>query len=256
MPFKTRFLVFFELFFYRWFSRLVAVSEPIKSILVEEGIKESEIDVVPNGVDTSVISNKDEVRQKIRAELDIKDDTFVLINSGRLTKQKAQWMLVEAAKKLNEGNSDFLFIIIGEGELKAELTNRIEKLKLMHCVKLLGFCSEVKEMLAAADCFVLPSIDEGMPMSLLEAVSAELPVISTQVGDIAKLIEHDQSGLVIPLDDSDALVNEIECMIKTPEKRSKLAMNAKKKMVQLYSSDAMANNYSQIYSAIVETGNS
>lgn len=250
-PLKTKVLVSLELLFYKWFSKVVGVSEPIKQVLITKGVPERLVDVVPNGVDINVMDNRLVTREKIRTSLDIADDTFVLINSGRLTKQKAQSIIVDAAKILREKNINFLVLIVGEGELQAPLANQISKLGLEHNIKMLGFCSNIDEMLVAADCFVMPSIDEGMPMSLLEAVAAEVPVVSTHVGDIEKLIQHQESGIVMPLNDANALADAVIELKEHPDLATRFSKNAKQKMQAIYSSETMAKAYSAIYSAIV-----
>jgi glycosyltransferase involved in cell wall biosynthesis len=250
-PLKTKVLVSLELLFYKWFSKVVGVSEPIKQVLVSQGVPEKLVEVVPNGVDLHIMDNRLLTRQKIRASLDISDDTFVLINSGRLTKQKAQSVIIDAAKILHEKNMNFLVLIVGEGELQAPLENQISTLALNHNIKMLGFCSNMDEMLVAADCFVMPSIDEGMPMSLLEAVAAEVPVVSTHVGDIEKLIQHYESGMVIPLNDASALADAVIELKGNPDLVITFSKNAKQKMQAIYSSEAMAKAYSAIYSAII-----
>lgn len=251
-PLKTKVLIKLELFFYRWFSRLVGVSEPIKQILIDNGLSEKNINVVANGVEVETLPNKLETRARIRNELGVDTDTFVIVNSGRLTKQKAQWVLIEAAKELKKSNDNFVFIIVGEGELKDELAEKIHAYQLENHVKMLGFYAEMEQLLAAADCFALPSIDEGMPMSLLEAVSSELPVICTHVGDIDKLITDNYSGLVVPLNNPNALSEKAVEFIENKKFSIALAKCAKEKMMQLYSSEAMTNSYSYIYTSILK----
>lgn len=254
-PFKTKALITLELFFYRWFDRLVGVSEPIKQVLVENGLNENNISVVANGVEIEALTDKAKIRDKIRTELGVTDDTFVIVNSGRLTKQKAQWVLIEAAKELKKSTDNFVVIIVGEGELKNELAEKINMCGLENHVKMLGFYAEMEQLLAAADCFALPSIDEGMPMSLLEAVSSELPVICTHVGDIDKLITDNHSGLVVPLNSPSALCERALALIEDTELSVSLAKSAKEKMIELYSSEAMANSYSDIYNSILSAKN-
>lgn len=254
-PLKTKVLITLELFFYRWFARLVGVSEPIKQILIENGLNENNISVVANGVEVEPLTDKIETRHKIRDELGVSEDTFVIVNSGRLTKQKAQWVLIEAAIELKKSTDNFVVIIVGEGELQSELEEKITTNQLEEHVKLLGFYAEMEHLLAAADCFALPSIDEGMPMSLLEAVSSELPVICTHVGDIDKLIIDNDSGLVVALNTPNELSKKALALIENRELAASLAKCAKEKMIKLYSSEAMANSYSDIYTSILKAKN-
>ncbi|MFT5249444.1 MAG: glycosyltransferase involved in cell wall biosynthesis [bacterium] len=246
-PLKMKVLVKLELYFYQWFSQIIAVSEQIKSILVENGLDAGTIKVVANGVNIEEVANKDKIRLEVRKQLNISSDKFVILNSGRLTKQKAQWMLVEAAKKLKDNNENFITIIVGEGELFSDLTVMINDYGLKEHVKLLGFCSNMKQLLIMADCFALPSIDEGMPMSLLEAAAYELPIISTDVGDITKLIIHNETGHIISVNTPENLANSIITFSQDQNLSHNFAKNAKKRMYEIYSSVAMCNSYYTIY---------
>ena len=263
-PLKMRVMIRLEKFFYRWFPKVIAVSEPIKQILLGAGLRPSQVDIVCNGVDTPSSSLNPEQLQQLRRELGLNPGDFCLLNSARLNAQKAQWVLVEAAallrqQQLNQQqvnqqlpSAPVRFLIVGQGPLESELRAQIERLDLGDSVKLLGFRRDIPQLLQLCDAFVLPSIDEGMPMSLLEAAAAAKPIISTLVGDIGKLIRHEQTGLCIPLENPQALVDAIERLQTQPQLAQQLAYQAHSDMQRSYSSQAMAARYSDIYSALFQ----
>ena len=119
-------------------------------------------------------------------------------------------------------------------------------------VFLLGFRNDVNHLLQLCNVFTLPSIDEGMPMSLLESAAANRPIVSTNVGDIGKLIKHEQSGLVIPLEDPQALAKALIQLKEEPHLAKKLAAAAHDLMKQNYSSESMFRHYSAIYKEILQ----
>jgi glycosyltransferase involved in cell wall biosynthesis len=248
-PLKMRLMIALEKKFYKYFTKIVTVSEPIKQVLVNNNISADRVSVVPNGVD--ILDSTSLSSTEIRTELNINNSTMLIFNSGRLAKQKAQWVLIEAAKLLEAEQFDFRFIIVGEGDKKGELEKLIAKYHLNERVSLLGFRSDIPNLLLASDCFALPSIDEGMPMSLLEAVAIKTPVICTLVGDISKLIDDNESGLVIPLNDPKKLAEGIIHLFENKEKGKEMAENAKLKLINKYSSEAMAKNYGLIYSQLL-----
>lgn len=248
-PLKMRVMIHLEKFFYRWFPKVIAVSEPIKQILLANDLRPDQVDVVHNGVD---IPQPDLIAvNRIKQDLKIDEGDFVILNSARLTRQKAQWVLVEAAALIKNAGIPIKILIVGEGPLKKELETLISERGLTNHVFLLGFRKDVNHLLQLCDVFALPSIDEGMPMSLLESAAANKPIVSTNVGDIGKLIKHEHTGIVIPLENPDALANSLIQLKKQPDFARKLAASAHELMKQHYSSESMFRHYLAIYKKIL-----
>ena len=250
-PLKMRALISLEKLFYRYFPKIVAVSEPIKQTLVSFGIAPSSIAIVQNGVDALNTAPSELELQTLRHLLNIQDSDFCILNTARLSRQKAQWVLIEAAAQLKAKGHAIKILIVGEGSLENELREQIKNLEVSDCVTLLGFRTDVNQLLALADVFALPSIDEGMPMSLLEAAATSKPIISTLVGDIGKLIEHETTGLVIPLENPTALALAIIQLKESPSLAQQLANKAHLKMLDNYSSQAMCLQYETIYQHVI-----
>ena len=249
-PLKMRIMIRLEKFFYRWFPKVIAVSEPIKAVLLSNNLSTNQVDVVHNGVDIPA-PDLMAVRQ-IKQELKIEADDFVVLNSARLNRQKAQWVLIEAAALIKRSGIPIKVLIVGEGPLKKELEALIAERELTSNVFLLGFRNDVNHLLQLCNVFTLPSIDEGMPMSLLESAAANKPIVSTNVGDIGKLIKHEHSGLVIPLEDPQALAKALIQLKEDPYFAKKLATAAHDLMKQNYSSESMFRHYSAIYKEILQ----
>lgn len=246
-PLKMRIMIRLEKFFYRWFPKVIAVSEPIKAILLASNLRPDQVDLVRNGVDIPSADWSTEELAALRSELKLKPTDFCVLNSARLTRQKAQWVLIEAAAILKNQQQPIRVLIVGEGGLAQELTNQIQTLGVSGEVSLLGFRADVNKLLAISDAFVLPSIDEGMPMALLEAAAASKPIISTLVGDIGKLISDGQTGLVVPLEDPAALAETILKLKQEASLARRLASAGHSRMKENYSSQAMCTLYTHIY---------
>ena len=144
-----------------------------------------------------------------------------------------------------------MIFIIGEGSLAESLQEQINKLGLEQQVRLLGYRKDIKNLLSISNVFTLPSLDEGMPMALLEAVSASVPVVTTAVGDIPKLIIDGESGLVIPVEDPVLLAKAIQEIWQGPELAKKLAVSAYKRMAERYSNRVMGEKYSKLYRSLL-----
>jgi glycosyltransferase involved in cell wall biosynthesis len=251
-PLKMRVMIWLEKKLYHYFPKIIAVSEPIKDILAQANLPSHKLDLVRNGVDIPDVELTPDAALALRAQLGLAADDVVILNSGRLARQKAQWILVKAASILQQQGRKIQVLIVGEGGLRDELEAQIAQENVGHCVKLLGFRSDINQLLAISDIFALPSLDEGMPMSLLEAAAAAKPIIATAVGDIAKLVHHEDSGLIIPTENPQALVDAVVKLAEDPVFAQQLANNANKRMRADYSSDAMCSRYQAIYRELIK----
>ncbi len=252
-PLKMRAMIWMEKKLYRYFPKIIAVSDPIKEVLAQAGLPAHKLDLVRNGVDIPDIQLTDSQKLALRSQLGLAPDDLVIVNSGRLVRQKAQWILVKAASILQQQGRKIQVLIVGEGGLRSELEAQIAEDNVSHCVKLLGFRSDINQLLAISDIFALPSLDEGMPMSLLEAAAAAKPIVATAVGDIAKLIRQGESGVIIPTENPQALADAIATLQDDAALALRLAVSVNRQMRAEYSSDAMCTRYQAIYRELLST---
>ncbi len=134
---------------------------------------------------------------------------FIIVSTGRLAKQKGFEYLISAAKWVIDKKPDTYFFIAGEGKLKSELQKQIKDFGIEKNFHLLGFHSNVSELLNAADLFVLPSLYEGMPNSLMEALAHGIPSISTRVNGVEELMIDGEHGYIVKSGDANALEEAI-----------------------------------------------
>jgi glycosyltransferase involved in cell wall biosynthesis len=247
-PLKMRVMIKLELLLYRFCPRVISVSQPIKSFLMGAGVPPARIHIIPNGLRLEDYHADDpSAVVRLKTALGIDRDDKVILNVGRLTLQKAQRTILEAAALLRDANQKFRFLIVGDGELRGALQAAIRDMQLAHCVTLLGFRRDIGALLSLADLFVLTSLDEGMPMSLLEAVASRTPVITTAVGDIPKLIIHRKSGWIIPAEAPQALADAVTRLSAAQPEASALAARALEGLRCGYSSRTMFHQYRGIY---------
>ncbi len=248
-PFKMKFMVILEFFLYRFFSIVVGVSEDIIKTLEEKGLSSKKLFLVKNGIfldDYNKISG--EYRRSLKKEFGLSYDDICVVNVGRLTEQKSQKNLIYSAKKLkNISNLNFKFLIIGEGELYGLLKKKINDNNLSSIVKLIGFRNDIPSILKIADIFVLPSLNEGMPMALLEAAASRLPVVVTPVGDIEKIVTNEESGLVVPINNPKRLSFAIKKIAEDEFLRKKISNNIYERVANNYSSSNMYGQYRNLY---------
>lgn len=251
-PLKMRVLIAVEKFLYRQFPAVVAVSEHITNILVSSGVKPERLRLICNGI--PLADYRSSAPRPTGGSLGIErieEHDVCVLNVGRLTEQKAQRDLISAAALARSTMKNLKVLIVGEGELRGALAQQIAAANLDQRVILLGFRSDIAVLLRRADIFALPSLDEGMPISLLEAMAARVPVIVTGVGDIPKLIADGKTGLIVNRRDPGGLAAAILTLAGDPVSRSALAVRAWQALNTSYSSGRMYDSYSRVYQEVL-----
>ncbi len=254
IPVKMRVMVRTELFLYKFFPIVVSVSEPIKQTLIKNGIPSRKIRVIRNGIFINDYISRDKNRlKKLRSQLGLGEMDTCILNIGRLHPQKAQNSIIEAARIVVSAGYRAKFLIAGEGPLRKELEKNIRVSGLENNVYLLGFREDVKNLLEISDIFVLPSLDEGMPISLLEAAATRTPIIATPVGDIPEFITNGETGLLVKVGDTQALADAIICLINEDNLRNRMSNLAFEQLELAYSSNVMFKKYQKLYDAILKS---
>ena len=173
-------------------NHIIVVTAALKKQVVEFGIDAKKITVIPNGVDTEVFTPLDQkdCQQKLGLAIDKKHIVFI----GHLTPIKGLFYLIEALKQLPE---DVYLSVIGDGELQSELDAKIAEFNLQKRVKFFGKRphSEIVQWMNAADVFCLPSLNEGCPNVVLEALACGRPVVASRVGGIPEIMVSDYLGI-------------------------------------------------------------
>ena len=222
-------------------NRIVAVSALTREKLLEEGIQAGRIVVIQNGITPVSVAGVN--RSEIRKTAGVGEDDPFLLAVGRLVYSKAHKTLIAAMPAVLERDPNAKAAICGEGEMRAELEAQIQTLSLSASVKLLGQTNNVAEFLASADIFVMPSLWEGLPIALLEAMSAGLPSVATRVEGAEEVIADGEDGLLVPIENTDALANAILQLLADPQLRHKMGDAARKKVLESYTAEHMCEQY-------------
>src|SRR5262249_39784461 len=166
----------------RWCDRIVSVSQFHRSWALELGIcVPSQIEAIPNGI-TPQARREEVERGDLRRELGVGDRELCILSVARLAADKGLASLVQAAEILRSGERNFRVVIAGDGPVRAELEQLARDRGVTDVVTFLGFREDVPELLHAADLVVLPSLREGLSISLLEAMAAGKPIIASSIG--------------------------------------------------------------------------
>lgn len=232
----------------RFSDRIVFVSEFTKeSFRTIATVSDEKAVVIYNGIDPERYEIPVDIRIK-KAEIGIKQDEFVIGNVGNLYPVKGQIYLIKAAKIVLKEFPKTKFLIIGRGELENHLKKEANALGIESHIKFLGFREDVKELLKIMDIYVLPSLSEGLPLSLIEAMASKVPVVATGVGGIPEVIGDGINGFLITPADSDALASKIIHLLKDRSFADNFVAQSHKKIQKEFNLHTMLNKYSEIYS--------
>lgn len=226
-------------FFFR-FNHVIPVALSVeirKTVRDRYRIPAEKIPVIFNGIDLNKCIAKTSY---------IHGGKLRFIHVGRFSEQKNHFMLIEAFGRVHRMLPDTELILIGRGELEGRAKEKVREMGLTGCIHFHGVTDNVYPLLHSADVFILPSKYEGMPISLIEAMATGLPVIASGVGGVPSMIENEADGLLTK-GEIDSVVNAMLRMADG-ELRERLGRAARKKAARLFSSQAMAEKYLQIYS--------
>ncbi|HRU04749.1 MAG TPA: glycosyltransferase [Candidatus Brocadiia bacterium] len=191
-------------------DQIIAVSSATRDFAVaHEGARPDRTVVIRNGIDVEAWT-PGAGRAETRAELGFTGADFVVGTIGRMTRQKGHGVMLEAARLVAARDPHVKWFIAGYGPLEAELRAQIAKAGLGGVVHMLGYRKDVARLLAAMDLFALPSLWEGMPNALLEAMAMGLPAAATAVDGNLELVENGVTGLLTPPSDASAMAQAVE----------------------------------------------
>ena len=201
------------------FPKLAAVSAATREMLVRHGLRRDRIAVLHNAVDCEQTVEPLDLRR----EFALSPQSIVIVAAGRLSPEKGHRHLLSAMAKVVEREPRAVTVILGAGSLQAALEKQIGELRLESHVILAGFRRDVLACLAGADLVVNPSLSEGLPNVVLEALSMRTAVVATDVGGVAELIESGRSGWLVASNDPQALASAILDALSDPMQRARVA---------------------------------
>lgn len=247
--------------FPRWMERLhawmvncgmatcmVAVSERLKEHAISvEKIHPGRIQVIENGI---ALGPEEPVPPQalsdLKHQLGMGAEDILIFTVGRLAPQKGQWHLLDAFAQILPSFPHAFLAIAGEGELRPRLESQAQSLGISARVRLLGVRRDVPQLLRLAQVFVLPSLWEGMPVSLIEAMAAGLPVITTRVEGIDELVQDGVNGLTIPPANPEELARTLQNLLGNPELRQRLSAEARRSIQQKFTVSQMCQKYEKL----------
>jgi len=236
-------------------DKIIVVSEKVKEFYVKRGISEDKIEVVYNGISLSSPSLPSYhlpggTEENVKVEFGIRPEDKVLAVIGRLVEQKGHRYLFEALHLL-DGRYKLKVLVVGDGPQREQLVSMARQLGMEDKVVFTGLRKDVNDILPAVDMLVMPSLREGLPMVLLEAMAAGVPVVATKVGGVPEIIEDGKNGLIVEPANVDMLKTAISEILDNDLLRKKIIDNGWKE-VERFSLTNMLNDTQRVYEKILK----
>jgi glycosyltransferase involved in cell wall biosynthesis len=229
----------------RWLARstsaLVAISEEVRADLVGLRVAPAErFEVVLYGFDFSGLEGGEGAL--IRRELGIDDNAFVVGFAGRLTAIKRPLDLVRALPGVPA-----TLVLLGDGELRPQVEALARELGVEERIRLAGWREGLADWYAAFDVLALTSANEGTPVAAIEALAAGRPVVATDVGGTSTVIQHGETGFLVPVGDVDALATRLRELAADPTLRAQLGQEGARRVRETFGSERMIDDVERLY---------
>jgi glycosyltransferase involved in cell wall biosynthesis len=229
-------------------DRVVGVGQGVSRVLVEiEGFPGHRVETIYNGVDLPAYGAAAPDRASVRSRIDVGPADFVVVQVARLDPIKDHATALRALEHAVRQRPSVRLVIVGDGPQSESIANLVRARELGPYVRLLGHRSDIPQLLGAADLVLLTSLSEGIPLSLIEAMGAGLPVVATRVGGVPEVVEEGRTGLLAPAGDDEQLAGLILRLAADPELRERLGQAGRERAVEFFSEDRMVASYDQIY---------
>lgn len=227
-------------------DKVISVSHATAHWLEEKrGVPRSRIEVIPYGVDLCTYKNGDE--PQLRNEIGLRKENIVIGMVGRLVLQKGHMYLIEAAESVVKEFPQVRFVLVGDGPLRNEIENRVMEKGLQDYFLLLGIRHDVPQLLREFDIFCLPSLFEGLPNVILEAMASGLPVVATHVDGTKEAVVPKETGLLIPPKNPSELVRALKILLSDPQKAAAMGRAGRKRVEKYFSLEGQVKSFEKLY---------
>lgn len=229
---------------------VIASAESVKDFYVGQvGADPSRVEVIYNAVDFGMLQTTAS-RAEVRARAGVPEGATVGGVIARLTEQKGHRFLFDALAH-EPGLETLHLVVIGDGPLRGELEQQVARLGLTARVRLLGSRRDLGDLLSAMDIFVLPSLWEGLPLSLVLAMGARLPVVSTTVAGIPEVVRHGETGLLVAPGDAAPLGVALRQLVESADLRVRLGRAAADFVLPRFGIDGYVRAISSLYERLL-----
>jgi glycosyltransferase involved in cell wall biosynthesis len=233
----------------RFADLIVGVSHSQKEKLSRLLISNDKLAVVHNAVDADEFKDIEPI--DLRQRFGFSESSIICICGGRFSEEKGQKFMVEAASMATEFNNNLRFILFGDGPDLPSIRKLIKRLDLEEYVFCPGFEKNFSGCLKGADILVNPSLSEGLPNIVLEAMAMKIPIIATDVGGVSELIENEKSGLIVGPGDPKAIAGAVRKLVEQPDAIPQIVDNGYKSVINNFSFEKQYETLTDIYKNVL-----
>lgn len=232
----------------RFASHLIAVSDSCRRFLIErEGIPAEKITLIQNAIDLNRFNASCGNRADARKSLGLPADVPVVAGVGRLNPQKNFPHFIRIASQVARRHPGTVFLLAGEGPEDALLRSLAREHDLADKLHFSGYVADTRRVYLAADVLLMPSLFEGLPMTLLEAMAMRVPVVASALDGIAEVVEDGHDGFLVPSGDTQTFCDRVTALIDDPSLAQKTGAAASEKIFRRFSSARMCAEVERIY---------
>jgi glycosyltransferase involved in cell wall biosynthesis len=247
---RTKLYEIIDDFILRYFDGVVAVSNHIYLHLIKKGIPPSKIKVIHNGISLAAFNNGF-IKFKLRKELGLDNQSKLIGFIGRLSPEKGILYLLKVAMAMHRAKKNLYFVLVGDGPLRKEVEHYVNINGLNNRVFVLGRREDIEEILSDLDMVVLPSIREGTPMILLEAMAMGKAIVATEVGGVKDIVKNLETGLLVRPYSCEALIDAITYLLENESFREEIGRRAFEVVKSRFSSEIMTKSYLDMYNELL-----
>ena len=246
-----------HLFAYRLASKYFALSVAVSHAIQRKVIDERQIPLhktttIQYGVDLKKFHTG--VSTNLRKELGLGGKSIIVGTVARLTEQKGHRYLIPAIPSVIRAVPNAHFVFIGDGPLRKELETLVGQFKIKSSVTFLGYRSDVPALLNGMDIFMLPSLFEGLPNVVLEAMASGKPVIATAVDGTPEAVMDGETGLLVPPKDTEALSQALKFLLKKPDLIRKMGRAGRRRVETHFTLDHEVHQFVRLFGQLMQSG--
>ncbi|HYT92188.1 MAG TPA: glycosyltransferase [Gemmataceae bacterium] len=234
----------------RWMDRVVCVSEAQAVKVRRAGVASERVVVIRNAIGPDAFAAPDPSAREELHSFFPRPPQRLVGAAGRLSPEKGFGVLVEAATAVTRADRDVGFVLFGDGPLRETLARQIAQRGLAERFVLAGFRTDLGRFLPHCDLVALPSYTEGLPVIVLEAFAAGVPVVATAVGGTPEVIEEGQSGYLVPPGDAAALARRLSDLLGSDSERRAMGARGRQRVQEQFTFAAQARRYQELFETL------
>ena len=242
----------YHLWLTRWCQRVITVNPALRRDLIRRGAPPEKVVFIPNALDPDDYDHTRAARRALRDELGLPPEVSVVGAVARLSAFKNFPLLLRAAKRLLDAREPVCFVLAGDGPDRPMLEKMAAELGIARDVHFLGWRKDVSRVLSGFDVFVLSSSSEGFGLSMMEAMATGLPIVATDVDGPRVLVEHGETGLLVPSGDAGRMAEAIRSLVHDKDRARRFGQAGRARTERDFTEDRLIESVENVYASILE----